>query len=351
MTLIMKRLLLAITISLYAISAYSQFGGDNVYSFVNTSNSAKIAALGNNTISLKNNDVSFFTLNPSLIDSLYKNETAMTWGSYFFSEAGVFSGSIFSSFTIKGQQIGFGIKALNYGPFRAKDEANNDLGLELATDEVLYVGWAYHFLDKYSVGANVKPVYSYIAGYSSFGILFDLGATMVDSAKNITVSAVIRNFGSQIKPYTVKNYEPLPFEILIGATKQLEHAPFRFSVTYRNLQKFNLRYPEKKEKDIINLSDNDTEEQGWKVFGDKALRHFIVGTELLISKNIYAAVSYDFRKRQELSLDNRKGAVGFSYGFGVRIAKFRFEYGRSSYSLAGTTNLITINANINDFIK
>lgn len=333
------------------MEATAQFGGDKTYNFVNTANSAKIASLGNNTISLKNNDVSFFAQNPALIDSLYDREISMTWGNYFFLDAGIFSGSLFGSFNVKGQQIATGIKVLNYGPFRAKDEANNDLGLELATDQVLYVGWAYQFMEKYTIGANIKPIYSHIAGYNSLGILFDIGATITDTAKLLTYSAVIKNIGSQIKPYTANNYEPMPFEILIGATKKLAHAPFRVSLTYRNIQRFNLLYPEKKDEILILNTSEQPKDKDWQIFGDKLLRHVIVGGEFLLSKNIYAAVSYDHRKRKELTIESRKGGVGFSYGLGIKISKFRFEYGHTNYNLAGGTNLITINANLNDFTK
>jgi len=43
--------------------------------------------------------------------------------------------------------------------------------------------------------------------------------------------------------------------------------------------------------------------------------------------------------------------VGFSWGFGVRIYKFRINYSRVTYSLAGSPNYLTIAFDLNSFMK
>lgn len=327
---------------------YAQFGGDHTYSFVNTINSAKIGSIGGENVSLKGNDIAFFAQNPSLLDSTAIGNASVSWGSYGVTQSGVFAGNIFYGAKIKNQNIGFGIKSVNYGYFMSRDEENNRTGMELATDQVLYIGWSMPIKEKISVGATVKPVYSYIASYTSLGILFDAGASYTDTSKLLTVGVTMRNLGTQIKPYTANNFEPIPFEIVVGATKKLRHAPLRFTASYKNIQAFNLRYPVEKKKNILNISGEEPEEKNWEVFGDKFIRHFVVGAELLLTENLYGAIGYNFRMRKELSLEDKKGKVGFSYGLGFKLSRFKFQYGCTVYNLAGSANFVTINTNFGD---
>ena len=70
----------------------------------------------------------------------------------------------------------------------------------------------------------------------------DLGATYITPDGLLTVGAVFRNMGTQIKAYSGNNREPFPFEILLGVTKKLQYAPFRISITAQNLQRYQMSY-------------------------------------------------------------------------------------------------------------
>ena len=48
---------------------------------------------------------------------------------------------------------------------------------------------------------------------------------------------------------------------------------------------------------------------------------------------------------------SRAGPVGFNFGIGVNIKKFKIDYGRSIYSLAGTTNHLSISTNFSEYIS
>ena len=41
--------------------------------------------------------------------------------------------------------------------------------------------------------------------------------------------------------------------------------------------------------------------------------------------------------------------VGFSWGFGIKISKFHFSYGRATYHLAGGSNHFSLSTNLSDF--
>ena len=70
----------------------------------------------------------------------------------------------------------------------------------------------------------------------------DLAGTYHNQRSNTTVAAVIKNAGIQIKPYTNKNREPLPFEIQLGIAQRLKHAPFRLMLNVHHLEKWDLTY-------------------------------------------------------------------------------------------------------------
>ena len=48
-------------------------------------------------------------------------------------------------------------------------------------------------------------------------------------------------------------------------------------------------------------------------------------------------------------MENAKGMVGYSWGFGLRISKFHLSYANSIYHVAGRTNHFTISTNLGDW--
>ena len=56
-----------------------------------------------------------------------------------------------------------------------------------------------------------------------------------------TMGLVAKNLGTQITSYSGTR-EKLPFEIQAGITQGLAHAPFRFNITFQNLERWDLTY-------------------------------------------------------------------------------------------------------------
>ncbi len=92
------------------------------------------------------------------------------------------------------------------------------------------------------MGINLKPVLSHLERYFSAGICADIGAAWHNERLLLDAGLVIRNLGFQLKSYTGQGGEPLPFEIIAGATKRLAHAPFSFSMTVRHLERPDLTH-------------------------------------------------------------------------------------------------------------
>ena len=161
----------------------------------------------------------------------------------------------------------------------------------------------------------------------------------------------------QLVSFTEGNKEPMPFEVQLGLSRKLKHAPFRVMLNFSHLEKWDLTYPEQTTSNsAINSVPTDTlliEKIGANVkgFSDKLMRHVNLGTEVLITNNFNIRLGYNYRRRKEMLVSTKKGMAGFSIGIGIKVSKFHFSYGRATYHIAGSPNHISIRTNLNDFIQ
>jgi len=281
------------------------------------------------TVSQGLNDLSLPYFNPSLLNSSMDNDISLNISTYF---AGINYG--YASYSSTRKDLGSfaaGISFISYGKFIASDVAGNTNGTFTAAEYAFNLIYSRKIDSLFTVGINIKPVFSHLERYFSAGICTDLGITYVNEKYQLSAGLVIRNAGFQIKSYTGNGGEPLPLEIIAGVTKRLEHAPFRFSLTIRHLEKTDLTH------DYITSDDI-----GEGSLGDNILRHMILGVEILPFENFWAGAGFNYQRRAELKAQQRPGTAGFSVGFGFSVKAFAFSYGRDTYHLAGAANHISV---------
>jgi len=325
-------------------------GGDNTYEFLNLVTSARVAALGGDVISIKDDDLNLALLNPSLLSGAMDNHLSLSLVDYF---SDINYGSVIYSKTYeKYGSFSAGVQYIHYGTFKEADETGKILSEFTADDYTLNIGWGREIDSMFSIGANLKMIYSsyYLYNYNSFGAALDLAGTYHNAKRQITVAAIVKNAGLQIKAYRKKNREALPFEVQLGLSKKLKHAPFRLSVIARNLQKWNLTYedPNNLLSSSVPWADKEFKEK-LKVIGEETMRHFVFGGEFLLTKNFNIRFGYNYQRRKELQVATKRGLTGFSWGFGLKVSKFHISYGRASYHLTGGTNHFTITTNLSEF--
>ncbi|MGC9344429.1 MAG: hypothetical protein ACP5E3_17120 [Bacteroidales bacterium] len=123
------------------------------------------------------------------------------------------------------------------------------------------------------------------------------------------------------------------------------------------MQEIRNKWFEDNESELDDNSFNFVEEetaagsQKLEDFADNLMRHIILGIEFMPFENFYASMGYNYLRRQELKINNKPGMVGFSWGFGFKISKFHFSYGRASYHLAGGSNHFSLSTNLSEFYK
>ena len=308
--------------------------------------------MGGKVNSVWDDDLNLPFYNPSLLNEGMRNHMVLNYVNYF---ADVNYGYVSYASTInKIGNVAAGIHYINYGKFIAADELGNRNGTFTASEIALNLMLSRTIDSMFHVGVNLKPVYSSLEKYNSFGIAADVGVTYTSRDKLFASALVMRNIGFQIKPYYEQHREKLPFEIQIGVSQKLKHAPFRFSIVAHNLQKLDLTYRKTdgnnyQEIDAVTgepAGNNKIEE-----FADKFMRHMIFGVEFSPFKSFYIRGGYNYQRRSEMKIESRAAMVGFSCGFGIKISKFNLSYGRASYHLAGASNHFSLSTDFSSFYK
>lgn len=317
--------------------------GSSVYSFLDLPVSSRMAALGGSNVSLRDNDISFAFRNPSLLTGENNKQLGLSFTSYL---AGIkFGTAVYGLKLTDKHLLAAGIQYIDYGNFTETNEVNDELGSFSAKDMALYLVYKYKINDRMSVGGTLKPVFSSYERYTSYGVAFDAGFSYAVPEKYFYAGLTLRNMGTQLKGYYStsegQHYEKLPFQIEVGISKKLDHAPFRFSLTLHNLQKWNLNY----------LSGENVDEDLTKKisFADMAFRHTIVSAEFVPGKNFYLIASYNHRRHAELLMKGFKSMAGFSFGGGIKLYKFHVGYGMTTYQTGLTAHQFSVTTSLNDF--
>ena len=337
---------------LFPLSIIAQTGGTYTYAFLNQTNSARVAALGGKSVAIPDADLNMPFHNPSLLSYEMDNHLVLNYVGYF---ADIKYG--YASYARSMDKVGnfaLGLHYIDYGDFPYADVYGVRNGYFAASEYALNLIYSRKIDSFFTVGINVKPVYSSFERYSSLGIATDLGITYYNPDKLFTAALVLKNIGTQLTTYYGgAEREKLPFEVQAGLSQKLAYAPFRFSFLLQHLQQWDLQYDSQEDdQDIFNTGEEITSgSQKLESFGDNLLRHVIMGMEFIPGKNFYVSLGYNYLRRQEMKISDMPGMVGFSWGFGLRVSKFHFSYGRASYHLAGGSNHFSVSANLGEFFK
>lgn len=315
--------------------SFGQIGGRYTYQFLNLTASPRQAALGGKNITIYDEDVNQAMSNPAVLNEDMDNHLALNYGNYY-GEASYGSASYAYTYDRHVQTFYAGVNYINYGSFEGYDENGQATSDFTGSEGALSLGYAYNipYTDLH-IGANVKLITSTLESYNSIGGAIDVGIMYEIPKNNVNLALVIRNIGTQFTTYSGIQ-ENLPFEITAGASQELEHVPIRWHLTLENLQQWNISFsnPVREETNI----DGSTSSE--KVsFVNNALRHVVFGVELFPKKAVNLRLGYNFRRAEELRVEEQRNFSGISLGFGLKMNKLKFNYSYSRYTLAGNTSL------------
>ena len=334
----MQRVSLIILCIFHVSVAFGQVGGQRSYDFMNIPYNPRVVGMGGLNVSTSFEDVNLVISNPALSSDSLSGMVSFNYLSYL-ADINVLSTVYQHDFGKSGHWF-IGVNHVSYGNFESFDDTGISLGEFDAGETFVTVGRG-HQLDNFSLGASLKLINSSIAGFSSTALAVDLGGAFIHPKGNFTAGLVFKNIGFVLSDYSESQNSQLPFDVQLGASLKPKHMPFRFTFTAYNLYK----------GDIAFFDPNSADQEEEPGTFDKVMRHFVVATELLLSKNVNFRLGYNHLIRQELKLEDKAAGAGLSFGLMFRIKAFEFAYSRGGYHAAGGSNSFSVTANTNLFLK
>lgn len=321
---------------------YGQIGGQSVYQFLSLVTSPRQAALGGKVITHFDYDVNAAIFNPASINDEMDNHLSVNYGRYF-GEVTYGTAAYAYTYDRHVQTFHAGVNYVNYGNFEGYDENGQRTTDFTGSEAALSFGYSYNIpFSNFYLGANAKLITSSLESYHSFGGALDIGALYIDERNDINFALVIRNFGTQFTTYAGTR-EKLPFEIIAGISQEVENVPIRWHITLENLQQWNVAFsnPARAQGTL----DGGEQKEKISVFNN-ALRHVIIGAELFPGKAFNLRLGYNFRRAEELRIEDQRNFSGISAGFSLRMNKIRFDYSYSRYTVAANMSLFGLMINL-----
>lgn len=303
-------------------------------------------------VPVRDNDLNLSFSNPSLLNRAVNDQLTFNYSKYFADIA--YTNVAYARKYKKHSMFSLGLNYLVYGSFDKADETGRITGVFTGKEYAVQLSGSQQIDSFFTFGATVKFISSELETYRSYGLATDLGISYYQPAQIFTATLLLRNLGRQLKSYYPGGEnEALPFEVELGISKKLAHAPFHFHLVAQHLEKFDLTYdnPNDSSQPVDPASESTSGTSKLQDFADKTLRHIIIGVEFVPSRNFFVDFSYNFQRGKEMQVETKPGFVGFSWGVGMKINKFRFSFARSTYHIAGSTNHFSISTCPMEFIR
>jgi hypothetical protein len=333
---LLVRLFIPACLTIVSVNVFSQTGGRHTYEFLNVAPSARLAGLGGVNVSLADRDVSFFFANPALNGDTLIGHASVSY-QFYVGDIGHAAIAYQPSFKKIGAVI-LGIQHMSYGAFRGYDQSGAELP-EFHPQETALMAGKTHSVGAYTVGANLKAIFSNIAGYNSSALALDIGGVFKHPTQQLSFGLAIKNLGIILSDYSSSAKSSLPFDVQAGTTYKPEHMPIRFSVTAYNLTKHGLTY----RNAVI-------EDQRTPVV-QRIFTHFNFGGELLLHKNVNILLGYNYLNHRAQKLDVGGKGAGLSIGFAAFIKTVDFTFSRIGYVAGKGSYSFSVSTNVNKLLK
>lgn len=285
------------------------------YNFLRLPVSAHAAALGGDNISIIEDDESMIFNNPALLSSVSDKTINLNYMNYM-SGANTASAS-FNRIIKERASVAASAQFIDYGKMKETDENNIQTG-EFSAKDISIAGYfSYMLTDRLAGGITAKFITSYIGDYKSIAMGVDLGLNYYDPEKEWSVSLVAKNLGGQMKAYD-DQYDRMPIDIQLGASKRFAHMPFRISAT------------------LVDLNHLDY----------KFINHLVAGVDIIISPTIWVGAGYNFRRANEMKITETDGesshGAGLSFGAGINLERFKLNMAYGKYHVSSSSILINL---------
>ncbi len=288
--------------------------GTNAYSFLDVSTSTHAQSLGGYGIAVSYPDIMLVEQNPGLLGPEIERVAALSYMRYFGSSN--FMSARFGHAAGEYGAWAAGIKYIDYGSIDGYNPDGSFTGSFKPQDISFEGTYSHDFNDRLRGGINVKFIYSNYEEYSAMALAADLGINYYDPEHNLSLSAVIKNAGGQIKRFN-ESYDHLPFDIQLGYMQGLGSGPFSLAITAHHLTHWKMPYY----NHDTNSEHVDIQQADSKFFSN-LFRHLTFGLQFSPSETFYIAAGYNYKTRTDMSTYQRNFFSGISLGLGLNVKDF-----------------------------
>lgn len=301
---------------LSAVSAHGQLAA-NAYSFLDVSSATHALALGGYAIAAAGPDPMMVDQNPALLGQEIGRVAALSYMRYFGSSN--FAAARYAQGVGERGAFAAGIRYLDYGSIDGYNSDGSFTGSFRPQDIAIEGTYSHDFTDRLRGGINAKVIYSNYEEYTAVALAADLGINYYNEERDLSLSAVIKNAGGQVKRFN-EEYDHLPFDVQLGFMKGLANGPFSLAVTAHHLTHWKLPYYKHDQNGTVSGS-SDAEEAEYK-FIPTFFRHLTFGLQYSPSERFYAALGYNYKTRGDMETHQRNFLSGFSIGLGLNVKDF-----------------------------
>ena len=327
-TLEMKKTFFYILCLLSVTSLWGQESTSG-YNTMKLPSSAHVAALGGENISIIDDDAAIAWHNPALLSNVSHNVIGLSFMTYF-AESKWMGAQYVRAF---GERHTGSITAqyMDFGSANETDAQGNILGTFSAKDIYIAPSYSYLFNDKWTGGATLKFAFSNYADYSASTIAVDLGLNYYDEETDLSVSATLKNIGSELSSFHDQE-QTLPFIAQLGLSKGLAHLPIRISVTLTDLTRWSSEYY---------FADDEKDKK--LSFSKKLLNHIVIGGDYFITDNICISAGYNFRRSYDLKTAGSAHGAGLTAGASLQLKRFMISGAYAKYHKSTSSLMFNVN--------
>lgn len=337
------KIAISVAAALLAMTAGSASAQQSTYSCLEIPYSSHAFALGGYGagIAVIDPDITLVGENPGLLGNEVETQAAFNYMHYLGDSnfAGVHFGMGYgahSAWACGIQYLGFG-SAVGTLP---DGTITGDFSMK---DILLNGAYSYDITDRLRGGLNVKMIFSSYEHYSAWAMAADVGINYYDEEKDMSLSAVLKNMGGQIKRFD-RDYVRVPFDIQLGWMQRIGASPFQLAVTAHDLTRWKMPY-------YTHASDGTLETELKSSFFDNFLRHLTFGLQFSPSDRFYIAAGYNHKTRTDMGTYRRNFLSGFSAGFGLAVKDFKVDVSYAQPHKGGSSVMLNLSVNLQEILR
>lgn len=236
-----------------------------------------------------------------------------------------------------------GVQYLGYGSAQGMLPDGTVTGDFSMKDIVLNGMYSYDITERLRGGINIKMVASSFEHYSALALAADVGVNYYNEEKDMSLSAVFKNMGGQLKRFD-KQYSRVPFDIQLGWMQTLGSSPFQLAITAYGLTKWKMPY-------YTHSTDGTGSSEIKEGFASNLFRHLIFGLQYTPTDRFYLALGYNYKMRTDMSTYQRNFLSGFSAGLGIKVRDFALDVSYAQPHKGASSVMLNLSMNLAELLR